>query len=322
MTKPNWSLLVAARENGGRITQARLAEIITPCELEGELAAFSRMGYRFSTNARGTLVLEGWPRRLFAEEIEHGLGTDVIGRRVETHWSAGSTNDLARAEAKRGRDGTVHFAEEQTRGRGRFGRVWTAPKFSSLLFSVALNSPAPPVKADALALAGAVAVAEAISQVHNLPARIRWPNDVLIEGRKVSGVLVEDLGAVGERRWLVMGVGVNVNVDMAALPAEVAKVAGSISESLGHDADRAALARAVLRRLDFWWEVLKTGDTARIAASSRKLSSIIGTFVTVESKGKRYTGRVVDIDTQVGLVLHLGGGPTQVFAPEETTVIW
>jgi BirA family biotin operon repressor/biotin-[acetyl-CoA-carboxylase] ligase len=322
VTKPDWGLVTAARESGGRLTQSRLAAIVEPARLDAQLAAFAKRGYAFSVTPRGTLVLDKWPRRLFAEEIASDLGTDTVGRKVETHWTVGSTNDLARAEAARGREGTAIFAEEQTAGRGRFGRRWAAPKFSSLLFSLALKSASAAVRPEALALAGAAAVAEAIAQTANLPARIRWPNDVLIEGRKVSGVLVEGLGGSDEGRWFVVGIGVNVNLDLAALPAELQKTAGSISQFLGRDADRALLARAILRRLDFWWEVLVAGETARLAETCRRLSSILGSFITVESEGKRHTGRVVDIDTQYGVVLQLAGGPTRAFAPGETTVIW
>jgi len=320
VTKLEWSLVITAKESGGRIAPAALRALVAEGDLDAQVAAFARRGYRFEPGPRGALVLSAWPRRLFAEEIAHGLGTDLVARRVETHWTVTSTNDLARAEARRGREGTAIFAEEQTGGRGRFGRKWVAPRFSALLFSVPFSCEAASVQAASLALAGAAAVAEAVAQVYSLPARIRWPNDVLIEGRKIAGVLVEQTGARA-RRWLVAGIGVNVNLDPAALPRGLEETAGTIRQFLGHDADRALLARAILRRLDFWWEVLKARDVARLSGVCLTLSSIIGTFVTLESRGKRHTGRVVDIDAEVGLVLQMSGGPTRVFAPAETTLV-
>ena len=314
--------MAAARDNGGKVTAARLSALVEPSQLEAQLAAFARRGYGFSLTEKGTLVLEKWPKRLFAEEITSGLGTEVAGRRAEVHWVTASTNTLARAEARRGREGTAIFAEEQTGGRGRFGRKWVAPRFSSILMSAALWAPRRAgIRPETLALAGAAAVAEAIAQAHNLPARIRWPNDVVIEGRKVSGVLVEGLAADGEGQWLVVGIGVNVNLDLEEMPGELRRSAGSISHFTGREADRALLARAILRRLDFWWEVLKAGDIRRLSECSRRHSSIMGSFVTVESKGKRCTGRVVDVDAEVGLVLQLSGGPTRTFAPGETSLV-
>lgn len=321
MTKPAWDLVAALRDAGGRITRARLSRIIEPAEIEGQIALFARRGYVLAQDKRGALVLEKWPRRLFAEEIATGLDTETVGRTVSVHWVTPSTNDLARNQARRGGDGSAVFAEEQTGGRGRFGRKWVASRFSSLLFSVSLFSPRSSVKPDALALAGAAAVSEAISQVSNLPAQIKWPNDVLVEGRKVSGVLVEGLAPEAEGQWLIVGTGINVNVDLSKLPAELSGTAGSLSGLLGRDVDRALVARAVLRRLDFWWDMLRSGDTRRLSAYVRKLSCLMGAFVTVESAGRRYRGRVVDVDVEAGLVLQLSGGPTRTFTPGATTIV-
>ena len=212
MTTPDWSLVTAARESGGRITPARLKAILPRGDVDAQIAAFARRGYKFAPGQRGSLELVGWPNRLFSEEIAHKLATQVVGHRVETHWTTTSTNDLAKAEARRRREGTVIFAEEQTAGRGRFGHKWIAPRYSALLFSLALHGALAEPAAEALALAGAVAVAEALEETYKLPARIRWPNDVLIDGRKVSGVLVENVGADEEGQWFVVGIGVNVNL--------------------------------------------------------------------------------------------------------------
>lgn len=320
MTKPNWSLVVRAKESGGGIPGSRLGAVLAGGDLDEQIAAFGRRGYHFARTDDGALELASWPRRLFAEEIACELGTETVGRRVEMHWRVTSTNELARREAKRGREGAAIFAEEQAAGRGRFGRRWWAAKYSSLLFSVALRCPGAAVEAEGLMLAGAVAVAEAICETTALAGRIRWPNDVLVEGRKVSGVLVEGLAPAAGERWLIVGAGVNVNMD-EELPAEIRETAGSLSVFTGARVDRAMLARAILRRLDFWWEVLKAGQSARVSEAWRAKSSILGTFITVESGGVRHTGRVVDLDHHFGLVLQLAGGGSRVFAPSETTLI-
>ncbi len=319
--KPNWSLVVSAKESGGGIAPQRLEKIVAGGNLDDEIAALARRGYHFEKTPDGGLEITGWPRRLFAEEIAYGLSTSVVGRRVEVHWVVSSTNDLARAESARGREGAAIFAEEQTTGRGRFGRTWRAPKYSSLLLSVALACPGADVEAEGVMLAGAVAVAEAICETTALTAEIRWPNDVLVEGKKVSGILVEGLAPASGQRWLVVGAGVNVNVEEEEFPAQIRDTAGSLSRFAGRRVDRALLARAVLRRLDFWWEILRAGQIGRVSDAWRAKSSILGTFITVESAGGRHTGRVVDLDHHFGLVLQLAGGPTRVFAPGETTLI-
>ncbi len=319
MTKPVWSIVTTAKEAGGVIGRARLRALLGKSPLDEQLTAFSHRGYHFSKEKGGGLRLDASPRRLFAEEIAADLGTETVGRRVEIHWSVPSTNDFARAEARRGREGTAIFCEEQTAGRGRFGRVWLAPKYSSLLFSIALCSPTPAVEAQGLMLGGAVAVAEAVGETIGLPAAIRWPNDVLVEGRKVSGVLVEGVTVKGAR-WLLTGIGVNVNA-VGDLPRELRKSAAFLSEFTEGPVDRALLARHILRRLDFWWEVLKAGHGERLTSKWRSLSAILGDFVTVESGGKRHKGRVVDLDAHFGLVLQMSGGGTRVFAPADATLV-
>jgi len=320
VTKPNWALVIALKESGGTVTATRLQRLLRGAGVEETLAPLTRRGYHFEQTKSGGLRLAAWPRRLFAGEIAHGLGTDVVGRRVEVHWRVPSTNDLARAEARRGREGTGVFTEEQTAGRGRFGRVWRAEKFSSLLFSVPLHSPRQAVAAEGLMLAGAVAVAEAVDETLGMRADIRWPNDVLVEGRKVSGVLVEGLAPAAGDRWLIAGVGVNCIFESPP-PAGIHATAAALSDFTDKPVDRALLARAILRRLDWWWDILKAGESARLTERWRSLSGILGEFVTVESAGRRHRGRVVDLDAHFGLVLQMSGGPTRVFAPADATLV-
>ena len=322
MTRANWAILAAARDAGGRVTPAKLRTLLDGEPLEAQVSAFARRGYTLALSPRGSLELVDWPNRLFAEEVACNLETQCVGSGVETHWRATSTNDLARRHAARGRDGVVVFAEEQTAGRGRFGRTWAAPRYSSILFSTALSTELPPAGDEGLALAGAIAVAEALDELYHLPARIRWPNDVLVEGRKVSGVIVENLGVVAGARRLVLGCGVNVNTPDDDWPKELRGFAASVSTFAGKRCDRALIARAVLRRLDFWWETLNRHDDGRLMEAWRRLSDIIGAFVTVECRGRRSTGRVVDLDSRYGLVLQLSGGPTRAFPAAETSLIY
>jgi len=321
MTDPNWLLVTTAKESKRALSAARVKSILKGADLDAQLAAFARRGYHFERTDSNGLRIVAWPRRLFAEEIACGLGTETVGRRIEVHWKVPSTNDLARAQAARGREGTVVFTEEQTAGRGRFGRVWRAGKFSSLLFSSALLSPGGTVGTEGLMLAGAVAAAEAIRETSSLDAQIRWPNDVVVEEHKVCGVLVESLSAADGDRWLVVGTGVNVNADEDSFAGELRNIAGSLSMFAGREIDRALLAREILRRLDFWWEVLKAGDTTRLGGKWRWLSSILGKFITVKSGGRKHFGRVVDLDAHFGLVLQMSGGGTRVFEPSKTTLL-
>jgi BirA family biotin operon repressor/biotin-[acetyl-CoA-carboxylase] ligase len=170
------------------------------------------------------------------------------GWRVLHEPSVESTNDLAREAARRDwPDRTVFVADYQTRGRGRHGRVWLCPPYAGLLMSVLLRRrDAPPYTYTMLA---AVSLCEAIERLLALEPQIKWPNDVVIEGRKVAGVLAEATDD-GRHRTVVVGVGVNVNL----APEELADLpnATSLAIEAGHDAHRGELLTLMLERFDSW----------------------------------------------------------------------
>ena len=145
-------------------------------------------------------VLE--PGALAPAAITHELGTEIIGREVQSYRQVGSTMDLAREAARSGAaEGLVVLADEQTAGRGRLERRWVAPPRSSLLMTV-LVRPTPEV-AGRLFMVAALAVAEAIEEAYDLDVQLKWPNDVLINGRKVCGILLEaDSDASGAPSWV------------------------------------------------------------------------------------------------------------------------
>ena len=168
--------------------------------------------------------------------------------------SVPSTQTLCRVWAAGGApEGTVVVADHQSEGRGRRGRTWTAAPGTSLLFSCLLRPPWPPARWPQLGLLAGCAVAEATEAVAGLPARLRWPNDVLVEGRKLAGILAE--GVVGERPSVILGVGVNVCQRAEEWPPELAGLAVSLA-ALGADVTREALLAAILRRLAIRYEGL------------------------------------------------------------------
>src|SRR5207302_1007514 len=175
------------------------------------------------------------------------LGTRVVGRYIRWHESVPSTNDIAARLAEIPvPEGTVIGAEEQTAGRGRWGRSWASPR-GGVWLSVILRPGLPPDRTPVVGLAAAVAAAEAIRETTRLPARVKWPNDVLVEGRKVVGILAE---AIPGAEWVVVGVGINANVPQEALPRTPGYPAASLQALLGRPVGRGALIRVLLRRLD------------------------------------------------------------------------
>ncbi len=206
-----------------------------------ELAAF---GFVFERHPIHGLAYRGPSPRLCPDQIEFELGTNVVGRRIAVWNRVGSTNDLAaKAAGSRANDGLVILAETQSSGRGSRGRTWSSPSGSSILISVLLFPPKSLDDLGWLTALGAVAVAEVVADQTGLDPRIKWPNDVRVDGKKLAGVLVErGLGTV-------LGIGLNVNI--AEFPDELRDLATSLEILLGRPLDRTEIARSLIQRLDF-----------------------------------------------------------------------
>lgn len=210
-------------------------------------------------------------------------GTGRVGDRIEVHAEVDSTNRLAldRAEAGAGH-GLLVVADRQTAGRGRRGRSWSSEAGESLLLSVVVRPPTSTVRWEWLPLATAVAVARAVREtVRAVPAprvRVKWPNDVLAEGRKVSGILVERRSADGGPGTAVVGIGLNVN--QASFPPELAGSATSLRMMSRRRLDRSRVAARLVDELDRVFDAWARGDRS-IRASYRELLEGVGRPVEV-----------------------------------------
>lgn len=207
-----------------------------------------------------------------------------VGSLGEPFWffpTIGSTNDQAKQEAEAGAPhGALLVADEQTAGRGRGGNRWTTPAGSALAMSLILRPSLPAGSTPfALNVLGALAVSEAVESIGGEPA-IKWPNDVLMAGRKVAGVLVEAAWRESDLEYVVIGIG--VNVQPAAVPAEhqVAFPAASVEGVLGRSVDRVELLVGILRSLDHWLDHL--GSAELLAAWEERLA-YVGQAVELES---------------------------------------
>jgi BirA family transcriptional regulator, biotin operon repressor / biotin---[acetyl-CoA-carboxylase] ligase len=220
-----------------------------------------------------------------------------------------STQAIAFALAADGAaDRTVVFADSQTAGRGRRGRAWVDEPGASLLVSVLLRPKLEPARLPLLSLAVAVAVAEALTAVAGVAARLKWPNDVLVDGRKIAGILLES--RLGPFPVVVAGVG--VNVDQRSFPQELHGRATSVALETGRAVERQPLADALLDRLEHWRRVLERGATVELLDRWRSLADTLGRTVTVD--GAR--GVAVDIDTDGALMIADGARRHRVVAGE------
>lgn len=191
------------------------------------------------------------PPPLTAQAIRSLLHTASLGRDLRLLAVAGSTNQEAMLLAQQGApDGTVVVADQQTAGKGRLGRSWHSPPGANIYCSVVLRRLPQTEQLPLIPLLTAVAVALALQDVAGLPARLKWPNDVLLNGRKVGGVLCESAGVGQAGAVVVIGVGINVNGGAGGFPEDLRAMATSLAMELGHSLDRAAVLAAVLDHLE------------------------------------------------------------------------
>jgi BirA family transcriptional regulator, biotin operon repressor / biotin---[acetyl-CoA-carboxylase] ligase len=252
------------------------------------------------------------PDLMSADEIKLGLGTEILGREIISYAETGSTNDVALALAAGGaQEGTLIVAESQTRGRGRRSRKWIAPMGTSILTSLILRPPIKASEAQIMTLTSATAVAQAIRSVTQLPAFIKWPNDVIIGDRKVSGILTEMRTEKDRVKFLVVGAGVTVNISRKRLPDEIKEIATSLSAELGHHVSRIALLQEILRQLEQRYVKVKEHNTESLIAEWRDLLDTVGKQVQITLPRQVIRGDAIGIDETGALLVQTGSGQIQ-----------
>ncbi|MFA6133246.1 MAG: biotin--[acetyl-CoA-carboxylase] ligase [Phycisphaerae bacterium] len=272
----------------------------TPAAVKAALSLLAQQGLELEESPAHGIRL-AHPVALNSFLIERNLGTTRVGRNVICFGEVASTNDVAMDSARQaGSDGLVVLADAQRLGRGRLGRRWLSPARANILMSVLLVERGPGLPHEALTIAAGLAVAEGIEHACKLACQLKWPNDVLLDGQKVSGILVE-LGSGSGGRAVVIGIGVNVN---AAPPRDqVDQPAVSLADRLGESVDRMEVIRSILRRMDRRLELLADGQLDELRGEWLRRCSMINQRLAVRSAGKRYTGRVLDVSPLEGLIL-------------------
>ncbi len=244
------------------------------------------------------------------DAIQMNLATQRIGGRVLVYDSTSSTNDIAAEYAKNAaHDGLVIFAEHQTAGRGRGGNQWQSGRADSILCSIVLVNNELPI--ELLSLVCAVAVAEAVGK----PARIKWPNDIMLNGRKVAGILLETKPSGA----CIIGVGINCHQTKDAFPAELQPTATSIDVETKAVVDRTTLARRLLISMDQWLELAAQAGE-KVIAQWRSLSVQLGHRVKLLYNGRQFAGNCIGIDPERGLILQLDRGGIRMFDAAHTTI--
>ncbi|MEW5948707.1 MAG: biotin--[acetyl-CoA-carboxylase] ligase [Thermodesulfobacteriota bacterium] len=217
--------------------------------------------------------------------------------------TTGSTNDVARDLAEKGApEGTIVIAEAQTKGRGRLGRTWHSPTGAGLYFSIVLRPRLDPSDLPKITLLAGTAVAESIEETIGLHPVIKWPNDLLLAGKKLAGILTELYGDIASP-YVILGIGINVYTRREEFLPELQETSTSLAMVGGQDISRADLMQAILMHLGRWYELFKKGAFQPILDAWRKRCVIIGARVRISSGEKELEGTIVDVDLSGALLL-------------------
>src|SRR5215472_10637932 len=248
-------ILEALRTAGdGRVSGAELSQQlhVSRAAVWAHIEELRALGYDIEASPHLGYRLLSTPDVLHADDLVSRLaGTKVIGRDIRVFQETTSTNDVIEKLARDGvKEGVVVFAESQTRGRGRLGRKWLSPAKRGLWFSVLLRPSLRPDEITQITVVSATALRRAIHLQTQLSPQIKWPNDILINGRKTAGILTELNAEVDRVNYVILGIGVDVNLSAADFPVDLKKTATSLRAELGKPLSRADLAVAILRELD------------------------------------------------------------------------
>ncbi|MBE8951227.1 MAG: biotin--[acetyl-CoA-carboxylase] ligase [Quinella sp. 3Q1] len=263
-------------------------------------------GYEILSRERCGYKLKDAPDLLLPGEIQIGLDTKIIGKEMHYFPSVDSTNHVAKKLAYNGAaDGTIVVAEEQDSGKGRLDRNFYSPRGKGIWFSIILRPKFLPREAPKCTLMAAVAVVKAMERF-NLKGGIKWPNDILFDGRKLVGILTEITGEFAKINYLVIGIGINVNISREEFPEELRPIAASLSEINGDEIPRVQFFRAVLEEFDKLYQKVNESGFDETLELWKKYNVTLGKNVRVISlndDGGTFSGKAVDLNADGALVV-------------------
>ena len=235
----------------------------------------------------------------FGVGVEYGLDAPFD---IEYHDSIGSTNNRGRELAVSGEEKIAVLADEQVGSRGRLDREWVSPS-GGIWVSLVCRPDIPTAHAPIYTLAAAVAATEALREI-GVDAEIKWPNDILVDGKKIVGILTEMEGEADRVSWIVVGIGINANIDPETVPG----TATTVREQVG-EVNRAKLTRSLIERFEQYRR-----DPDGVLSAWREFSDTLGRRVRVETPGGDVVGKAVDIEFPGTLIVETEDGPTRVSA--------
>ena len=267
------------------------------------------LGYEIEASTRSGYRLIRSPDLLSPSEVKPILKTRWMGRVIHYFQTIDSTNSKAYQLALEGaQEGEVVVAESQEKGRGRLGRGWFSPPFLNLYLSVILRPKIPPHRASLITLMAAVATADAVERISEISPVIKWPNDILLRGRKVAGLLNEIHSETDRIHFVILGIGVNLNTDRGMFSREIREVATSLKEETGRTISRKTFLETLLHELELRYSAFLNEGPEIILKAWRDRAQIKGRRVRVTSFRETLTGIAVDVDSDGTLMMTMEDG--------------
>jgi BirA family transcriptional regulator, biotin operon repressor / biotin---[acetyl-CoA-carboxylase] ligase len=246
---------------------------------------------------------------IIPEKISADLKTKIIGKKIIYFPETDSTNTRAKQFAiDNCLEGTVILADSQTMGRGRMDRMWHSPVGTGIYMSIIVHPGISIKELPKITLVAAVAAAEALSASANVNIIIKWPNDLLLNDKKICGILTELHSLGNEKSFVIVGIGINVNTPGEMFPADIAGIATSILKEAGQKIPRSAIIKSVIECFDRWYGVFLNGAFPEILHKWKAYSKIIGRRIQVKEADTQITGTVIDIGSDGALMLEDANG--------------
>ena len=279
-----------------KMSRAGIWKYMQELRKEGyEILAVPHLGYKLISS----------PDKLLPQEIQFQLRTKTLGKKIIYEETVSSTMDAAFNLGLEGaEEGTIVCAESQTKGRGRLGRAWSSPKGQGIYMSVILRPSWPPSEVARVTLLSAVVVAQAVKNIAGVPALIKWPNDVLIHHKKLAGILTELSAEMDRVKFVVVGIGLNVNANLSQLPPG----ATSLKVEAKRPFSRIEVIQEILREFEKWYVRLDGEGFAPVRERFRELSVTLKKRIRVSDSAGSMEGEAIDIDYDGGLLIRQDSG--------------
>lgn len=271
-----------------------------------QIQRLKNAGYKIIADQNSGYCLVSRPDLLLPQEIQNGLSTTYIGRKIYYFPELKSTNIMAKEKASHKEEeineGTVIISERQSAAKGRLGRNWFSPA-GGIWLSIILYPQLSPSYIPRITLMTAVAVVKAIERCTQIKAQIKWPNDILINNKKVCGILTEMSAELDLINWVVIGIGINVDIKKQEFPEDIREKTTSLKEVLGKEISRVRLVQMFLKEFERYYELLKRREISSILKEWKFYSHTLGKKIKINIGEQVITGEAIDVNEEGGLVL-------------------